>query len=352
MTRFGWWESFATTHPDMPSALDAALLRGVDVDEDTGAPGFVALPRIQPSGEPGVKDVALDITAVTAGFAQLDLAANPRGWELSAGRSLIGRQTRSYLSELRDLVPAILAGQRAPRIWLNVVGPWSFGAAVELAGHPIVADRPAFRDVALTIGAGLAETVEWLTEATGSEVIIGLHEPKVPQLLGGLAGATRWDRLRPVDREHILGVWKRLLGQLPAGTPVALHSCPAELFRDVPEVGFARVGVSGEDLLGDDSSTEFKDAIGAAVGSGQGIGIALPRPAEALGASAIEERAAAYAGAVMGLWRQWSFAPELLVERVDLAAVAPGLDQVAVSPAVAATWSATARIAARNLATG
>ncbi|MDK8790721.1 hypothetical protein [Corynebacterium sp. MSK039] len=352
MTRLGWWESFATTHPDQNSALEAALLRGVDVDEDTGAPGGISLPRIQPAGEPGVKDVALDVTALTAGFAQLNLAANPRGWEISHGASLIGRQTRSYLSELRDLVPAVLAERRAPRIMLNAAGPWSFGATVELAGHPIVADRPAFREIALTLGAGLAETADWMASATGSEVLIGLHEPAVPQLLAGLAGATRWDRLAPVDPEHILGVWQRLLGQLPEGVGAVLHECPPELFRDIPQVGFDRVGVAAGHLFGEQSTSELKDAIGYSVGAGQGIGICLPRPTEPQGAAAIEDSAATYAGAVQRLWQQWSFPAERLVQQVDLCAITPGLDEVAVSPAVAATWSATARIAARNLAAG
>ena len=352
MTRLGWWESFATTHPDQHSALDAALLRGVDVDEDTGAPGGISLPRIQPAGQPGIKDVALDITALTAGFAQLNLAANPRGWEISHGSSLIGRQTRSYLSELRDLVPAVLAERRAPRMMLNAAGPWSFGSTVELAGHPIVADRPAFRDIALTLGSGLAETADWLANATGSEVFIGLHEPAVPQLLAGLAGATRWDRLAPVDPEHILGVWQRLLGQLPEGVGAVLHECPPELFRDIPQVGFDRVGVAAGLVFGEQSTSGIKDAIGASVGAGQGIGICLPPPTEPLNAAAIEGSAATYAGAVQRLWQQWSFPAEQLVQQVDLCAITPGLDEVAVSPTVAATWSATARIAARNLAVG
>src|SRR5699024_12586527 len=97
---------------DRSWVLQAALRRGGEVEEDPGAPGGISLPRIKPAGEPGVKDVALDVTALTAGFAQLNLAANPRGWEISHGASLIGRQTRSYLSELRDLVPAMLAERR------------------------------------------------------------------------------------------------------------------------------------------------------------------------------------------------------------------------------------------------
>src|SRR5699024_3975647 len=184
---------------------------------------------------------------------------------------------------------------------------------------------------ALTQGAGLAETAEWLANATGSEVFIGLHEPAVPQLLAGLAGGTRWDRLAPVDPEHILGVWQRLLGQLPEGVKTVLHECPPELFLGITQVGFDRVGVADGHFCGEPSTSELKDAIGAGVGAGQGIGICVPQPAEPLVAAAIEDSAAQYAGAVHRLWQQWSFPAEQLTQQIDLCAITPGLDEVAVS---------------------
>src|SRR5699024_6503437 len=165
-------------------------------------------------------------------------------------------------------------------------------------------------------------------------------------------GATRCDWVGPVVPEHILGVWRRLLGQLPEGVGTVLHECPPELFRDIPQVGFDRVGVAAEHLFGEQSTSELKDAIGSSVGAGQGIGICVPQPAEPLGAAAIEDSAAQYAGAVQRLWQQWSFPAEQLTQQIDLCAITPGLDEVAVSPAVAATWSAIARIAARNLVAG
>lgn len=375
IVRIPWWESVATTHSDVPTAMAAALRRGVDVDEDTGAPGLLVLPRIQPAGEPGIKDVALDLTAITAALGQLDLAANSRGWELVGGRTLIGRQTRAFMSELRDVVEAELTTDevgrpRAPRILVNVLGPWSFGASVELGGHPIMADRPAFRDVALTLGEGIAAFCDWLSAATGAEVIVGLHEPLVAEILDGLPGPTRWSSLKPVDREHVIGVWRRLRGQLPPRVPVLLHDCPQSLLGDIAEAGFTSVGIPLDHVTGEHATTAAKDAVGALIGAGQSIGLRVATGDVAMGDATtgdaavtrdaggvrkIEDSAATIAGKVTRLWSQWSFEPELLVERVSVfvATAREGRTQeLVLSPASAASQAAIARTAARNLATG
>lgn len=102
---------------------------------------------------------------------------------------------------------------------VHVPGPWTVGAQVEYRGRPVVADRPAFRDTALTLAAGVADarrTVAGLV-GPGCGVVVAVHEPALPGVVAGLPGPTRWDGVDPVDRGVVAAVLRRFLGTVGSG---------------------------------------------------------------------------------------------------------------------------------------
>lgn len=317
-SRLGWWENTVTTHSDLRSAMLSALARTVDVDEDTGVDPVVSLPRI-------AGGVGKEITATTAAMAQLNVHTTPRGWELAARPSLESRRTAGHLRELWDLSEELLPG-RARRIMVHVLGPWSLGAQLEFRGHTVVADRPAFKDMALTLGEALCEYCERLGHATGAEVILNAHEPDVPRVLAGLEGATQFHALDPVDPEIVAGVWQRFVGQV--AVPCVLTG-PL-----LPDATRLTIGAMDQSL---------QDRVGEMIGAGQGIGVELGE-VSARTEQDVEAEASRAATAAMRLWQQWTFPAEQVPEFVDF--VVP---EAVRTPAQASVAAAVARRAAALL---
>lgn len=342
--RYGWWEALATTHADEREALNAALGRSVDVDEDTGAPSTVSLPRL--GGR-----VHLDLAATTAAASGLYLRTNPRGWELVARPTLVGRLTRGHLSATIDACEELLAeGTDPQRVLVHVLGPWSFGAVVEHGGHPLVADRPAFKDVALTLGEGVAQWCGRVAAATGVEVHVVMHEPLVAGVVAGLPGPTPWDEVAPVDPQIVAGVWRRFVDQV--GVPVVLQEAPVRLASRHPEVfaeaGVARVGFPLMAL----GETWAKDAVAGVLQQSLPVALVVDVatvPTRA-GMNEVERRAAGVARQGQDLWRGWTFEAGALPQMVDVS-VQAGLDRP-VSAAAASTAAAVARLAAQYVARG
>ena len=322
MTRYGWWENTVTTHSDLRAATLSALRRTVDVDEDAGVAPAVSLMRV--SG-----GVGRNLAAVTASLADVHVRTTPRGWELTAHPSLESRRTSGYLREVWDLAEELLPG-RAERVLVHVLGPWSMGAQLEYRGHSVIADRPAFKDMALTMGEALREYAERLGTALGAEVSIAVHEPEVGAVIDGLPGATRFDGLDPVDPEIITGVWRRFVGQV--GVPCVL-TCDgavpdaligvdsgADAIGDLRATGFCRIEFPFTQL---DASTAVTDAIGSlvgeAMGTGVGIGVSVPDSVfNARSATAIEGAAKKTSKNILWQWSQWTLPPEMLSTCVDV----------------------------------
>ena len=304
MIRYGWWEDTVTTHTDLRAAYASALTRTVDVDEDIGVAPALSLPRV--SG-----GVGKQLAATTAAMAQIPLHTTPRGWELSAHPSLESRRTAGHLREQWDLAEEILPG-RVERVLVHVLGPWSLGAQVEYRGHSVIADRPAFKDMALTLGEAVHEYCERLSRAIGAEVAVRVHEPDVNNVLEGLPGATQFHQLDPVDREIVEAVWRRFDEQvgvdvLLSHSDVSLHSL---------------------------QDSAIKDAVGARLGEGKRLGVRVP---SGMGSDEL-------AKSMMRLWKQWTLPAEQLPELVNFV-VPEGVR----TPAEASTVAAIARHAAAKL---
>lgn len=330
--RLGWWENTVTDHAEVRAAIQSALTRTCDVDEDTGVPPALSLPRCGRAG---------DLTALTASFAQLPIRASTRGWELTTHPSLESRRMDGWVREATDAAEELLAG-KVERLMLHVTGPWTFGADVEFRGHPVLRDRPAFKDCALHLGFGVEQVAGALSAALGCEVIIALHEPRVREVMGGLPGATRFETIPAVDREFIYGVWQRFQQQVSRPVVLDTGSFIDDALSHAP--GFHRIVVPADQLR----KTSGKDLVGGMIERGQGIGWAVPQAAppvgretaggrghavghpepaggESVGASAedvsgadVEAAAGDIARAVLRQWEQWTLPADELPGLVDI----------------------------------
>ncbi len=297
--RLGWWENTVTDHAEVRAAIQSALTRTCDVDEDTGAPPVLSFPRCGKAG---------DLTALTASFAQLPIRANPRGWELTAHPSLESRRMDGWVREATDAAEELLAG-KVERLMLHVTGPWTFGAEVEFRGHPVLRDRPAFKDCALHLGFGVEQVAGALSATLGCEVIIALHEPRVREVMGGLPGATRFDTIPAVDREFIYGVWQRFQQQVARPAVLDTGSFIDDALSHAP--GFHRIVVPADQLR----TVSGKDLVGGMIGRGQGIGWAVNTDQ---GIANVESAAGEIARAVLRQWTQWTLPADELPGMVDV----------------------------------
>lgn len=346
--RLGWWESTVTDHAEVRAAIQSALTRTCDVDEDTGVPPVLSFPRCGRAG---------DLTALTASFAQLPIRANTRGWELTAHPSLESRRMDGWVREATDAAEELLAS-KVERLMLHVTGPWTFGAEVEFRGHPVLRDRPAFKDCALHLGFGVEQVAGALSAALGCEVIIALHEPRVREVMGGLPGATRFDTIPAVDREFIYGVWQRFQQQVARPVVLDTGSFIDDALSHAP--GFHRIVVPADQL----QTTSGKDLVGGMIGRGQGIGWAVSQaapsvggetaggrghtvghpepagvesagdPAEDLSGADVEAAEGNIARAVLSQWTQWTLPADELPGLVDI--VVPERKRTAAQASVAA----------------
>ncbi|MGV0867857.1 hypothetical protein [Corynebacterium kalidii] len=305
--RFGWWEDLRTDHADLRAALAAASRRTRDVDEDVGVVPPLSLPQ---------SDLLPVTAAMGVPVGGPYLRSHARGWEVAPGRTLDARHFLGRLHELTDIVAEVMPG--AERLMVHVSGPWTFGASVEYHGHPLCFDRPAFRDVALSLGEGVRE----FCDAVGASVV-HVHERRLGEVVSRLQGATEFETMQ-VDREVAVNVERRFLDQIrgDGARSVVLDS----------GVGWPEVVHTGADAFVVD---ELTDGVAGMIDAGSQVAwrVGDDRTSEEI------------AHSVIRTWRQWTFDSAVPEPQIELVAVGDGV----LTPTAAAELARTVRGAAALL---
>ncbi|MDN6387012.1 MAG: hypothetical protein L0J86_04950 [Corynebacterium sp.] len=311
MTRFAWWEDIRTDHVDLRAALAAASRRTRDVDEDVG----VVPPLSLPQG---------DLLPASAAMGVLVggpyLRAHARGWEIAPGRTLDARHFLGRLHELTDIVAEVMPG--TDRLMVHVTGPWTFGADVEYRGHPLCFDRPAFRDVALSLGEGVRE----FCDAVGASVV-HVHERRLGEVTSHLQGATEFETMQ-VDREVALNVERRFIDQVRGGTARRVVLDTGLVWPELLHTG-------ADALVVDEISGERTDDVAGLIDAGAQVAW---RVDDARSSEDIARE-------VIGTWRLWTFDAATPEPQIDLVAVGDGV----LKPGPAAELARTVRGAAALL---
>ncbi|SFO32944.1 Cobalamin-independent synthase, Catalytic domain [Pseudonocardia ammonioxydans] len=223
-------------------------------------PEFPALPEL-----PG-RGVGADLIGRTAGLL-VDLAVEvvPTAWRVTArpGRDL--RRSRDLMAADLDAFDDACDRIRPDWVKVQVAGPWTLAASVELAsGHRVLTDRGAVREFTASLGEGLRAHVAEVAERTGATVVVQLDEPGLPAVLAGsLPTASGYGTVRTVPAPDAEDLLRELIGGIDA--PVVVHCCADRPpIRLLAAAGAAAVGIDATrpTFTGATAEARLLDAIG------------------------------------------------------------------------------------------
>lgn len=237
--------------------------------------GELPVPHLPELPERGAGADAVGRTAAMLVDLHVDIHAGR--WRLVPRPSGDERQARETLERDLDALEEA-AGAAAGPVKLQVVGPWTLAASLELPrGEKALADRGATRDVAVSLAEAVAlhvaEARRRLSRVT--RVLVQVDEPLLPAvLMGAVRSASGWSRLpvpEPAPAEQTLGEVLAAAGG-DAGVRCNVAGSPIAMFRRAG----ARFVSFDADLL--DSLVE--EALGEAIEAGTGVLLGLvPSPA-------------------------------------------------------------------------
>jgi methionine synthase II (cobalamin-independent) len=277
-----------------------------------------------------------DLTARAAALL-VDLYADlqPSGWRIAPrpGRDI--RRARDLLA--RDLDALEQAGERPGLLKIQVAGPWTLAATLELTrGDRVLADPTAVDDLAQSLAEGLAAHIADVSRRLpGTTIIVQLDEPALPAVLAAqIPTASGYGRLRPPDEQTAKD---RLRTVLDVADDSVVHCCAA-----APPVGLLRAAGAGVISLDAAVLTpRDDDAIGQALEEGAGLLIGLVPGVDADLSDLVSRMEP-----VREMWRRLGLPAEMLPVAV---VVTPGCGLAGASPAYARRALASCVEIARRL---
>ncbi|MFF8096792.1 methionine synthase [Streptomyces sp. NPDC016675] len=295
---------------------------------------FPFLPEL-PARGPGA-----DMIGRTAGMlVELYARVEPSGWRLGDRPGRDTKRARAWLREDLDALEEFTQGYEGP-VKVQVVGPWTLAAALELRnGEAVLSDPGACRDLAASLAEGLRLHLDEVSRRIpGARPVLQLDEPSLTAVLRGqVRSASGYRTHRAVDRQ-VVEAALRDTAAVHGDGPVVVHSCAP----DVPFALLRRAGVAGVSFDFSLLTERDDEAIGEAVEGGTRLFAGVVPGTDA----ALSDPA----GSVMGvrtLWRRLGLHPGLLAEAVT---VTPSCGLAGASPEYARRALAHCVRAARSLA--
>ncbi|TDQ53622.1 cobalamin-independent methionine synthase catalytic subunit [Actinorugispora endophytica] len=273
-------------------------------------------------------------------LVEYPIEVQPSGWRVARrpGRDLT--RARGFLAWDLDALEEQAAGYEGP-LKIQLAGPWTMAAAVELrGGEKLVADSGAVDDLCESMVEGLgAHLADVRGRLPGARILVQVDEPGLPAVLtGSVPTASGYGRLRAVDRTVVEERLRALFAAVTdaGGYPVA-HCCAARVPVDL----LRRSGARAISLDATRLTRESDEAIGTAVEAGVGLLLGVA-PTEDVELSA----AADTVDPVRELWNRIGFDPELATRDV---VVTPTCGLAGASPRHARAALGLCREAARVL---
>ncbi len=245
MSGLPWGPAAATGVGSLPgtSAREAANVVAGEL------PGFVHVPEL-PARGPGADMIGRTgaLLAQVGGFA---LETTPDGWRLADGSSRAMRRAVSWLGEDLDALEEFGQGYGGP-VKAQLVGPWTFAAAVELpGGERMLRDPGACRDLSQALAeAARLHVISLRRRFPAASVVVQCDEPGLRAVLDGTIGtASGLSRYRPVEPADA-GAGLRVVLDAIAGSGAlgGVHCCagdpPLDLIRGAG-AGFVSVDLRG-----------------------------------------------------------------------------------------------------------
>lgn len=208
-----------------------------------------------------------------AGALLIDVAIDvaPRGYRLAARPGAVTRRAVSLLDEDMDAleeaweVAGLRGGDRVVKV--QAAGPITLAAELELAnGHRAITDSGAVRDLAASLGEGVAAHRAALARRLETPVVVQFDEPSLPKALGGqLTGVTALSPVAPLDEAVAVALLDT--GVAAVAGEVLLHSCaPGFPWKVLQDSRIGAVSVDASTLTAGDL-----DGIAAFIESGRAV---------------------------------------------------------------------------------
>ncbi|MFC4535552.1 methionine synthase [Sphaerisporangium dianthi] len=298
---------------------------------------FGELPDLPYLPELPDRGVGADMVGRTASLLiDMPVEVQPSGWRFADRPGRDVRRARDHLSRDLDALEEVAQGFEG-RLKIQVCGPWTLAAAVELRyGDKTLADPGAVRDLSESLAEGLAAHLAAVrSRVPGAQVLVQVDEPGLPGVLAGtVPTASGFGRLAAVEAPIAAD---RLSVVLPAEAFTIVHCCAPEVPFEVLRTAGAR-GISVDAGL---LRRRDEDRIGEAIEAGTALFLGVVP-----GTDARLPDIGVVAKPARELWGRLGFAPTELAEQVVLT---PACGLAGASPAYARAALARCREAARVL---
>jgi methionine synthase II (cobalamin-independent) len=227
--------------PDKPWPTETATaIGGMPGTDPTEAARTVVgeLPHLPCLPELPARGVGADIIGRTAAvLVDLPIEVVPSGYRVAAHPGIDQRRAVDLLRRDLDSFQEVV---RSPLVKIQVAGPWTLTAGIELMrGHRVLTDPGALREFTESLSEGLARHVAEVAARTGAEVIVQLDEPTLPMVLAGaLRTPSGYGTVAAVPETDARDLLATVIdaARSASGRPVAVHCCadrpPITLLRD------------------------------------------------------------------------------------------------------------------------
>jgi hypothetical protein len=229
-------------------------------------PSFLHLPEL-PGRGPGSDAIGRTGGLLSQVDSSLGLETTPTGWRICGGNTRDMRRAVSWLGEDLDVMAEAAAGFHGS-FKLQIVGPWTFAASVELpGGERALRDHGAVAHIAGALSEAIAlHLADLRRRVPGASVVVQWDEPALPAVMSGTVGtasglATYRSVSEPLATEHL----RTVLGALP-NVIAGVHCCAPNFPIDV--VRSAGAQFVSFDIL---DARPNDDAVGRAWESGVGV---------------------------------------------------------------------------------
>ncbi|RNE48375.1 hypothetical protein [Corynebacterium alimapuense] len=260
------------------------------------------------------RGLGADAVGATAGLLEsIALDRGPRSWIMSDRPQLLTR--RAWDQMARDLDECEEAwGTSLGALKIQVTGPWTLAASVELAsGHRVITDRGAVRDLSDALIEGTNAHAREVAKRFGAEVVVQLDEPLLAEInTGNLVGASDFNPIRPVNERDLAERLEHVVSGIERPQVLLNQTGYAPLWEVATLSGASTTLLNVDKVRG----TAQLDGFGQAVSAGVRIGLGITDPTDRI--DALGESPRARAVEVARFWDELGLDRLLLIDRVDV----------------------------------
>ena len=159
---------------------------------------------------------------------EFSIETTPRGWRFVNHAGKDTRRAQSFLNEDLDALEDVTQGYAGP-LKLQVAGPWTLAAVIELAsGERALKDPSACRDIASALQEAIGVQVEQVQRRVPrARIVVQVDEPALAQVLEGSIGtASGLSTYSAVDEQVASPILAGVMSAIAeAGATPGIHCC-------------------------------------------------------------------------------------------------------------------------------